>query len=89
MKRGHIDLPAISAELQMICSQAAVALRNTVPQAQLMSLAGSQSASGRLSLLQVCYSNLSVVALPGTKETLEDTTSLCRSCQDALTAQRG
>ncbi len=62
--RAEMDgyLLVLSRELQVTSSQAAVALRNAVPQAQ-STLLVSQPANGTLSFEQICYSKVSAVAL--------------------------
>lgn len=74
------DLPALSATLQMICSHAADALRNAVPQAQLTSLAVSQLANGMLALLQVCYLELISGCTAKEKGRRKGRKSMGRSC---------
>ena len=56
------DVLALSLALQTICSQPAVTLRNSAPQAQSM-LLGSQLAAPVLSLEQVCCWDMSVFLL--------------------------
>lgn len=64
----QMDVLALSTELHIISSQAAVAARKAVPQAQSMSLV-SQPAVDTLSLEQVCYFK---VVISGCTVTVEE-----------------